>query len=360
MPRFAWDYLDSATGTEAGAHRNRTALDAILLRPAVLFGELEYNLRTRFLGRDYALPFGIAPVGMSGLMWPRAEVTLARVGKRRNIPFCVSSVCTQLPETVGPETDDGWFQLYPPRDPEIRADMLKRVKDSGFRTLVLTVDVPAASRRERQRRGGLTHPPKLSPRIVAQCIAHPAWSIATLMAGAPRLAFIESYTGKSGALSSTQHVGYLIRTSPDWDYVRALRDAWDGPFIVKGVLDPDDAVRLQKEGVDAAWVSNHGGRQFEAAPAAINVLPQIRAAVGDSYPLIFDSGIRGGLDVLRALALGADLVMLGRAFHYGVAALGRDGADHVVHILEDDMKANLGQLGLADLTGLPDKLVRPE
>ncbi|MEM1388765.1 MAG: alpha-hydroxy acid oxidase [Pseudomonadota bacterium] len=357
LPRFVWDYLDSATGNEAAATRNEVALDAVLFRPDILFAKPDFDLSTRFLGRDYAMPVGIAPVGMSGLIWPGAEVALARLAAKRKIAYTLSTVATQRPEAVGPKTDGaGWFQLYPPRDPKIRKDMLRRIADAGFEALVLTVDVPFPSRRERQRRGGLTHPPTLSPRILAQCAAHPAWSLATAMAGLPRLAFIEDYTGKSGALSSTGHVGYLIRTAPTWDYLHALRDLWPGPFVVKGVLSPEHAVGLQAAGVDAVWVSNHGGRQFEGAPASLDALVQVRAAVGPDYPLIFDSGVRGGLDVLRALALGADFVFLGRAFHYGLAALGPvDGPRHVLDILEQDIKANLGQLGLSGFSGLSER-----
>ncbi|WP_172296988.1 alpha-hydroxy acid oxidase [Pseudoruegeria sp. HB172150] len=364
LPRFVWDFLDSATGAETTARRNRGKLDEILFNPAALFGELDYNLGRSLMGRDYALPFGISPVGMSGLVWPDAELHLARLGTARNIPYCLSGVATKIPEDVGPLTDGrGWFQLYPPRDAEIRDDMLRRVKASGFDTLVLTVDVPEPSRRERQRRGGITHPPHLTPRIFGQCITTPAWSLETLRAvrknGMPRLAFIEDYTGQTGAMSSTAHAGYMIRTSPGWDYLRALRDGWDGPFFVKGVMVPEDAVRLKKEGVDAVWVSNHAGRQFDGSPASIEVLPAIREAVGPDYPLIFDSGVESGLDILRALALGADFIMLGRAFHYGIAAFGPKGAAHVVDILARDLQANLGQLGLPSYEGLAAKLAHP-
>ncbi|MCG6904323.1 MAG: alpha-hydroxy-acid oxidizing protein [Rhodobacter sp.] len=357
IPRFAWDYLDSATGTEATLRRNRTKLDGVLFNPAILSGEVEVDLSARFLGRDFPLPFGIAPVGMSGLMWPDAERILARLGRDERIPYSLSSVATQTPETLAPHLGpDAWFQLYPPRDPEIRRDMLARVKAAGFGTLVLTADVPVASRRERQQRGGMSTPPKLTPRILAQIARCPTWALGTLRVGMPRLRLIESYTGNQGALSSTKHIGYLIRTSPDWDYLRWIREHWDGPMMVKGVLVAEDAARLKAEGVDAVWVSNHAGRQFDAAPAPIEVLPGIRDAVGPDYPLIFDSGVSGGLDILRALALGADFVMLGRAFHYGLAALGAQGAAHVVHILRDDLKSNMGQLGLAGFDGLPARL----
>ncbi|PRX38354.1 L-lactate dehydrogenase (cytochrome) [Meinhardsimonia xiamenensis] len=348
IPRFVWDYLDSATGSESTLRRNREMLDSVRLVPSILHGEIAPDLSTQLLGREWSRPFGIAPVGMSGLMWPDAERILAGMAGATNIPYCLSTVATRTPEEVGPHVAEaGWFQLYPPRDREILTDMLRRARSAGFRTLVLTVDVPVASRRERQRKGGLTHPPRLTPRIMAQTAIRPAWALGTLRHGMPRLRFMESYRSHRGPLPSTQHIGYLLRTSPDRDYLARLRDAWKGPLVVKGVLRADDAAALVGAGVDAVWVSNHAGRQFDAAPSTIEVLAAIRAAVPAGFPVIFDSGVESGLDILRAFALGADFVMLGRAFHYGLAAFGRRGAAHVVHILTEDLKANMGQLGIA-------------
>ena len=353
IPHFVWEYLDSATGSEATLKRNRAKLDEVLLRPSILHGEFTPDLSTKLFGHDFPLPFGVAPVGMSGLIWPDAERLLASAAGKAGLPYSISTVASQTPEFVAPTLGQhGWFQMYPPRDPEIRADMLKRASEAGFGALILTVDVPVASRRERQTRSGLTQPPKLTPRLVAQVAMRPAWALGTLRMGMPRMRLMDGYADNKVSLSSTAHIGYLLRTSPDWDYVKALRDAWDGPLIVKGVLRADDAARLQDEGVDAIWVSNHAGRQFDAAPATIEALPQVRAAT--TLPVIFDSGIEGGLDILRALALGADFVMLGRAWHYALGALGADGPAHLIDILAKDMASNMGQMGartLADLTG---------
>ncbi len=355
IPHFVWEYLDSATGVEATQRRNRTALDQVLLNPSILHGEFDADLSTTLLGHAHPLPVGIAPVGMSGLIWPGAEQMLARAAARENLPFTLSTVATQLPEDVGPQAGDhGWFQLYPPRDPDIRDDILKRAKASGFTTLVLTVDVPVASRRERQTRGGLTNPPKLTPRLALQAAQCPVWLNGIRKTGMPRMKLMDGYSDIKTALPSTQHIGYLLRTSPDWDYFKALRDAWDGPLIVKGVGRADDAARLTDEGADAIWVSNHAGRQFDGGPATIEILPAIRAAT--SLPVIFDSGIEGGLDVLRAIACGADFVMLGRAFHYGLAALGEAGPAHVFDILRQDMISNMGQIGARRLADLPNCL----
>ncbi len=354
LPRFVWDYLDSGTGSEAARARNRTGLDRAGFLPSVLHGPMDPDLSVLFLGSRRALPFGIAPVGMSGLIWPDAEGVLARSAAAAGIPFCLSTVASQSPEDLAPHLGgDAWFQLYPPKDEAIRSDLLARARDAGFETLVLTVDVPAASRRERQTRSGLTQPPRLTPRLLAQIAQRPAWALGMARRrlegrGMPRMRTLDKYISAPQAnLPPTAHIGYLLRTSPDWEYVHWLRRNWDGPLVIKGVLRAENAARLQQAGADALWVSNHGGRQFDGCPAAIDLLPEIRAAV--DVPLIFDSGIEGGLDILRALALGADFVMLGRAFHYALAALGPAGPAHLIDMLAKDMQANMSQLGLPGL-----------
>lgn len=353
LPRFVWEYLDSGTGAEATKTRNRQALDRVGFLPAILRGPMECDLTTRLLDKSYDQPFGIAPVGMSGLIWPDAERMLARAADAANMPYTLSTVASQSPEDLAPSLGQhGWFQLYPPKNPETRRDILERARTAGFSTLVLTVDVPVASRRERQTRSGLTHPPKLTPRLLAQIAMRPAWALGMAQAGMPRMRTLDKYIDGQSNLPPTAHIGYLLRTSPDADYVKWLRDHWEGPFVLKGVMNPDDADTLERIGVDALWVSNHGGRQFDGAPGAVEMLPQIRNAT--KLPLIFDSGVESGLDILRALSLGADFVMLGRAFHYGLAALGMAGAAHVIDILKKDMEANMGQMGIADLRALRD------
>lgn len=357
IPHFVWEYLDSGTGDEATLQRNLAAYKDVLLQPSILHGEFTPDLTTHFLGRDYPLPVGIAPVGMSGLIWPGAEQMLARTAAREGIPYTLSTVATQTPQDVADHHGgQGWFQIYPPRDKSIRADMLKRAKDAGFHTLVLTVDVPVASRRERQTRGGLTQPPRLTGRLALQAALRPAWLKGIARMGMPRMKLMDSYAEQKTKLPSNQHVGYLLRTSPDWSYLAALRDEWDGPLIVKGVQQAHDVAALEKAGVDALWISNHAGRQFDAGPSTIAVLPGIRAAT--KLPLIFDSGITSGTDVLRAIALGANFVMLGRAFHYGLGALGEPGAAHVLDILRQSMIADMGQLGTTHLSHIPDRLIK--
>ncbi|MFU8897629.1 MAG: alpha-hydroxy acid oxidase [Roseinatronobacter sp.] len=347
VPWFVWEYLDSATGTESVKPRNRAALEQVLFRPAVLRGPIVPQLGTRFLGQDYAMPVGVAPVGMSGLIWPGAEAALARMAQTTRLPYCLSTVATRLPEEIGPIAGDmGWFQLYPPKDPSIRADILARARKAGFRTLVLTVDLPGPSRRERQLRAQLAIPPKLTPSMLWQIAQRPAWALGTLRHGQPRLRLMEDYLKLDGNAPSTAHPGYLLRAAPDWDYLHAVRKLWDGPLVIKGVMDAQDAPRLRDAGADAIWVSNHGGRQFDGAPAALHALREMRAILGADMPLIYDGGIESGLDVLRALAFGADFTMLGRGWHYALGALGAQGADHLAQILRDDLASNMMQMGL--------------
>ncbi|MDO6481336.1 alpha-hydroxy acid oxidase [Shimia thalassica] len=358
IPKFAFEYLDSATGREMGLKVNRDALDAIGFMPGILRGHVTAALETTLMGDTYAAPFGIAPVGMSGLIWAGAERKLAQAAVEHNIPFCLSSVAVASPEDVAPSIgNNGWFQHYPVNSAELRRKMLPRIKAAGFDKLIITVDVPEESRRERQRRANLTVPPKVDVQTVSSMAMRPAWCLAHLREGiVPRMRFFDDYISQRGRESFT-HAGALIRGCPDWQYLRELRQEWDGKLIVKGVQRPEDAKQLVEEGADCLWISNHSGRQFEAGPAVIDQLPKIREAVGPDMPLIYDSGVAWGLDVMRALAKGADFVMLGRAFQYGVAAFGRKGIDHVIHILRADIQSNMSQLGIEDMDQLPDLLL---
>jgi L-lactate dehydrogenase (cytochrome) len=344
IPHFAWEYLDSGTGAEISKRRSRDFLDKAVLRPAILGGEVEPDLSISFLGRTYRAPFGIAPVGMSGLFWPGAEFLLAGAATRAGLPYCLSTVAAQGPEDVAPHLDgNGWFQLYPPKAQADCDDLIGRAQEAGFTALVLTVDVPGPSRRERQRRGGVTTPPRMTARLVLHAALRPAWSLAVLRHGMPKVRGLERYiegTRRPG------EVGLAPHRAPDWADWARIRKLWHGPLIAKGVLNPDEALRLRDEGADAVWVSNHGGRQFDAAPGASEALPAIRSALGPGYPVLYDGEVGSGTDVLRALALGADFVMLGRAWHYGAAAFGARGAAHVAHILAEDLRAAMVQAAI--------------
>lgn len=356
LPHFVWEYLDSGTGNDQVVKRNREVFSQVCFKSSILCSEKAMNLSTKFLGQTYSLPIGFAPVGMAGLIWPNAEEYLAKSADNQNIPFCLSTVSATTPEALAPHIGkNGWFQLYPPRDMDIREDILKRAEASGFHTLVLTVDLAAPSRRQRLLRAGITNPMRLSPNIIFQCLSKPSWSIATMASGVPKLKTLEKYANVDTKRSGAAHIGYKLRVAPDWEYLQDLRRLWKGHLIVKGIMDTESAKKLFELGVDAVWVSNHGGRQFDAGPASLEVLPSIRKAIG-SKPLIFDGGARSGTNILQAIALGADLVMLGRPPLIALSALGAKGIVHYLSILEAEIIADLGQMGFVNLQDVSSKI----
>lgn len=353
IPWVAQEYLASGTGAEDLLERNKTAFKKITFLPRFCKGPLQPNLATTLFGRKYKAPIGMAPIGLTGLMWPRVEHYLAATANRFKIPYSLSTVATETPETVGAYIGDmGWFQLYPPKDREVEISLLQRAKEAGFHTLLITADVPMASKRERTKRAGLVMPPKITPSMIWQGITHPVWSFYTLLNGIPRLRTVEHYTNNNNMKFVSGFVGNRLGGTLDWDYCKRVKDRWKGPVVLKGILHPADAAKAIEVGLDGIGVSNHGGRQFNGGPAAIEALPVIKKEIGDKVPILFDSGIQTGLDIMRALYLGADFVLAGRAFVYAVAALGKYGGDHAAHILIDDLKNNMVQLGVANLEEL--------
>ena len=260
------------------------------------------------------------------------------------------------PETVGPLVDGkGWFQLYPPNDQHIRRDLLKRFKEAGFTTLLVTADTPMQSQRERQKRAGVAVPPKRTLKTYLSAAMCPAWSLNTLQYGLPRFRTMEKYVDATDIAEIGAYMNANMG-SLDWNYLEETRREWEGPMLIKGILSPSDARQCVNRGADGVIVSNHGGRQFDGSPGAIDALPAIVDEIGGDAKVLFDSGIRGGLDICRALALGADFVLLGRAFIYGAVALGQQGSDHVADLMIADMNSNLGNIGCTDLGSISSYL----
>ena len=350
LPHFSSAYLEAGTGDEQCLVRNQERMAKVTLIPQFLKGELTQDISTVLFGQEYASPFGVAPIGLTGLIWPHTDHILARTAKKYQIPYCLSAMGSETPETIGPLIGNmGWFQLYPPSDKEIRDDLLQRAKASGFKTLVVSADAPILSRRERMLRAGLNMPPVITPSLIFQLLTHPRWTLATLKAGFPILRTMVKYTGTTDMEKLAEFVNQKIGRTLSWEYLQEVRDQWDGPLVLKGLLHPDDVKEAIRTGVDGVIVSNHGARQFNGAPAAIDVLPSIADRFMGKTAILFDSGVYSGLDILRAIALGADFVFLGRAFMYAVAALGDIGGDHVTNILIEDLKNNMVQLGVSTI-----------
>ncbi|MCG6859257.1 MAG: alpha-hydroxy-acid oxidizing protein [Salaquimonas sp.] len=344
VPHFAWEYLDSGTGLEKAVSRNRDRLDQVCLTPRFTRGYAAPELKTSLFGRDYAAPFGMAPVGATGMMWPGGEQVLARAAREHGLAYCLSTVACETPETIGPIAGpNGWFQLYPFDDAEAETDLIDRAERAGFEVLVVTVDVPVSSTRERQRRAGLSRDKGGLSRL-AQVLARPEWALATARHGAPRFKTIEPYLAKEQGVALSEYVAKRIGRI-DHDHLASIRERWKGPLVVKGILAQEDAEDCIKLGMDGIVVSNHGARQFDAAPASIDALARVAPAVRGKITVLFDSGVESGLDIVRALALGADFVLSGRSFIVGIAALGEAGGDVVAHMLKTDLENNMIQLG---------------
>jgi len=355
VPRFAFEYMVGGIGAELGLRRNRRALDAVKLRPRYLTS-CKPNLACTLLGRTYDLPIGVSPMGLSGLIWPRSAEFLAVAAQKNKIPFALSMFATTRLERIGRlAPEHAWFQLYVPNDRAIEQDLIARALHSGYETLVVTIDVPTATRRERDIRNGLSVPPRLDISTLLQMLRRPVWALHTVQTGIPEFENIKPYLpGKLALAELGDFIARMIEGHVSVERLKGIRDRWPGKLIVKGVLDPADAEACKGIGLDAIIVSNHGGRQLDAAPAAIEVLTQVRRAIGTGMPVLVDGGIRSGLDIARAMACGADFVLLGRAFMFSIAALGRDGGDHVISLLREELRSTMAQLGCRELTALPN------
>jgi L-lactate dehydrogenase (cytochrome) len=353
IPHVAFEYLESGTEQEKALESNRAQFELIQFIPKFCLGEKNVDLKTTFLNQDFSSPIGIAPVGLTGLVWPNAEKYLLKIADKNRIPFCLSTVATCSPEEIDRQnkfsSKSKWFQLYPPKDLEILDSLLARVKDSGFSTLVVTIDIPAPSRRERSKHAGLNMPLKPSLRLVVDGLTHPKWTFATVKNGLPRLKTVESYANNNSLKFVSRFVGNRLGGVIDWEYIALIRSKWEGPMILKGVLHSDDAIKAKQVGCDGVYVSNHGGRQFDGGPSPLNQLLKIREVVGHDYPLIYDSGIRSGLDIMKAIYAGADLVFVGRPFLYGVGAFQEKGAQQAYDILEDQLRNNMMQMGIQSI-----------
>ncbi|HET7409391.1 MAG TPA: alpha-hydroxy acid oxidase [Paracoccaceae bacterium] len=348
IPGFAHDYMAGGIGREDGLARNLSALDGVRFMPRYLTEVAPPELTAEILGRKFAAPFGAGPVGLTGLMWPDAPKHIARAAAARNLPVGLSTYGTASIEEIGaiagPLT---WFQLYPMKDEAIEQDLLARFAAVGGEVLLVTVDIPGHTRRERDIANGLSVPPRRDWRTWMQCAMRPGWSLATLRAGIPQFRNLTRYVPEGAdTITSLAYSNMAANVSPA--RLRRYRDLWKGKLVIKGVLDTRDAEVALDCGVDGIVVSNHGGRQLDAAPTAPEALPPIREAVGDRLAVLADGGARSGLDIARLLAKGADFVLLGRAMTCSVAAMGPSGPAHALHVLTEELHGTLCQIGCSD------------
>ena len=349
LPRMVFDYLEGGAGDERGLRRNLAAFEAVTLAPRRLIDVSRRDASVRLLGHDQPLPFVIAPTGLNGVLWPDGDVALARAALRAGIPFALSTASNATIEDVAERAGgELWFQLYVVQ--RALADRLvRRALTAGYRTLVLTVDVAVNGKRERDLRSGFAIPFRYSPKVLLDAALHPLWSLRQVRHGLPQLAnFARADATDVNAQAA------LMRRQMDasfaWDDLKALRDVWPHTLLVKGVMDAEDAERCVELGVDGVILSNHGGRQLEDVRSPVEVLPEVAARV--QAPLLLDSGVRRGADAVKALALGAQAVLLGRAVLYGLAARGEEGASHVLQILAAELDTTLALVGCPEAARL--------
>jgi L-lactate dehydrogenase (cytochrome) len=352
LPRFLFDYLDGGAGEEMALRRNLSDLSSIVLRQRVLSQVSEVHLGIELLGRRQALPVVLAPVGLTGMYARRGEVQAARAAAAAGIPFCLSTVSVCALEEVCPHSSAPlWFQLYMLRDRGFMRELLARVKAAGCSTLVFTVDMPVPGIRYRDMHSGMSGPRAAARRFI-QAIAHPSWAWDVGIRGRPHvLGNIAPVLGRSSGLED--FIGWLAANfdpSVGWRDLEWIRNQWDGPLVIKGILDPDDARAAVALGADGIVVSNHGGRQLDGARSTASALPLIAEAVGGKLAVLADSGVRCGTDVVRLLALGATAVLIGRAFVYALAASGEAGVTQLLGMLTNEMRVAMTLTGAADIS----------
>ena len=348
VPKMFYDYVDVGSWTESTYRANEADLQRILLRQRVAVDLSERSVRSRLLGRDVTMPVAIAPTGLTGMVHADGEILAARAAQRFGVPFTLSTVSICSIEDIAEATGGHpfWFQLYMMRDRRFVEQLIRRAHAANCDALVLTLDLPISGQRHKDLKNGLTAPPRLSARNLLNMMSKPAWCLGML--GTRRRTFgniVGHAEGVGDMASMADWSSRQYDPSMTWDEIAWVRRLWDRKLILKGILDAEDARLAQQAGADAIIVSNHGGRQLDGAPSTIRALPPIVAAVGARTEVHLDGGIRSGQDVLKALALGAHGVHIGRAMLYGLGALGEAGVTRALEIIHKELDLTMAFCG---------------
>ena len=359
IPGFAFDYLDGGCNEEVNLRKNTSEIREVELKPDYLTDYKGLRMETELFGHTYNAPFGIAPVGLQGLMWPNASEILAKASLDYNIPFILSTVTTMSIERASELTEGrAWFQLYHPTDDSVRDDILARAEAAACPVLVLLCDVPTFGFRPKEIRNGLSMPPKMTLNNILQILGKPNWALQTLKHGQPNFETLKPYMPKNLDLKQLGlFMDQMFSKRMNEEKIGPIRDKWKGKIVLKGVATEADAEKAIKLGLDGIIVSNHGGRQLDAGESTIKPMTRIAKKYSDQITVMMDSGIRSGPDVARALASGAAFTFMGRSFMYGVAALGAEGGGHTISLLQTQLQQVMEQLGCNATTDFPRHLV---
>jgi len=359
IPKFAFEYLDGGCNNDVNLKKNTSRIRDVELKPKYLVDYTPPNLKTELFGHEYDAPFGISPVGLQGLMWPKSPEILAKAAFDHNIPFVLSTVTTASIESIAEITEGrAWFQLYHPAEERVTKDLLKRAEAAHCPVLVILADVPSFGYRPRDIRNGLSMPPKMTVSNILSAMKRPHWALNTLINGQPSFEILKPYMQKN--LNLNQLAKFMDATFSgrlNEDKIKRIRDLWKGKLVLKGAESIHDVEKAYQLGLDGVIISNHGGRQVDVGQATIDSLNSIVPLYKDKIKVMMDSGIRGGADVARVMASGADFSFMGRTFMYGVSALGKKGGNHTIAMLKTQLTQVMEQMSCAEVNDLTKNLI---
>lgn len=359
IPKFAFEYLDGGCNNDVNLKKNTSRIRDVELKPKYLVDYTPPNLKTELFGHEYDAPFGISPVGLQGLMWPKSPQILAKAAFDHNIPFVLSTVTTASIESISEITEGrAWFQLYHPAEEGVTKDLLKRAEAAHCPVLVILADVPSFGYRPRDIRNGLSMPPKMTVSNILSAMKRPHWVLNTLINGQPSFEILKPYMQKN--LNLNQLAKFMDATFSgrlNEDKIKRIRDLWKGKLVLKGAESIHDVEKAYQLGLDGVIISNHGGRQVDVGQATIESLNTIIPLYKDKIKVMMDSGIRGGADVARVMASGADFSFMGRTFMYGVSALGKKGGNHTIAMLKTQLTQVMEQMSCTEVNDLTKNLI---
>ncbi len=360
-PRMFYDYVDTGSWSETTYHANSNDFTAIKLRQRVAINVEHRSLKTRMVGQETSLPVALAPTGLTGMLYPDGEILAAKAAQAFGVPFTLSTMSICSIEDIAAHTSKPfWFQLYVMRDRDFMHRLIERAKQAQCSALVLTLDLQVLGQRHKDIKNGLGAPPKPTLSNVLNMLSKPRWCYGMMQT--PRRSFgniVGHVSGIANASSLSAWCAQQFDPTLSWDDVEWVKQRWGGKLIIKGIMDAEDAKLAVNSGADALIVSNHGGRQLDGAPSSIHALPAIVDAVGKDIEVHFDSGIRSGQDVLKALALGAKGVYIGRAFLYGLAAMGEAGVSKSLEIIAKELGTSMALCGVTDVNAVDNRILVP-
>jgi len=360
IPKFAFEYLDGGCNEEVNLYKNTSEIREVELLPEYLKHYSGIDMSTELFGHTYDAPFGIAPIGLQGLIWPNSPEILAKAAYEHNIPFTLSTVSTSSIERISEITEGrAWFQLYHPAEDSLRDQLIKRAEAAQCPVLVILSDVPSFGYRSREIKNGLAMPPRMTFNNILQIMGKPDWALKTLVHGQPSFQTLKPYIPKG---MNMHHLGLFMNKTFNGrlseEKIAVIRDKWKGKLVLKGIVNEADVSKAIQLGVDGIIVSNHGGRQLDAGQSSIHSLTRIIKDYQDKIKIMLDSGLRSGPDIARALASGAQFTFLGRSFMYGVAALGKEGGNHTIAILKTQLQQVMQQICCERVEDFPNHLVK--